>query len=162
MIRPTTKSDLPALIALWNPLIRETLVTFSSDQKSLPDMDNMLSDKVRHDYAFLTALQDGGPVGFATYGQFRNGNGYGRTMEHTIILGAAARGRGLGRALLEAIESHAHARGAHSMIAGVSGGNPEGRAFHAAMGYADTATIPAAGFKFDLWWDLWLMQKFLT
>lgn len=162
MIRPTTKTDLPALKALWNPIIRDTLVTFSSAQKSLIDMDNILTSKIGSGFAILTAIQNETPVGFATYGQFRNGDGYARTMEHTIILGATARGHGLGRALLTAIEDHARARGAHSMIAGVSAGNPEGRAFHAAMGYVDTATIPAAGFKFNQWWDLWLMQKFLT
>lgn len=162
MIQPTRKADLPALMALWNPLIRETLITFSTEQKSLTGMETLLADKSRSGHGFFTAFQDGTPVGFATYGPFRNGNGYARTMEHTIILGAGARGRGLGRALMTALESHALARGAHSMIAGVSSGNPEGRAFHAAIGYADTATIPAAGFKFDLWWDLWLMQKFLT
>lgn len=162
MIRPTTASDLPALIALWNPLIRDTLVTFASAQKSLIDMENMLVDKSSQGLAFLTALHNSTPVGFATYGQFRTGDGYAQTMEHTIILGAAARGHGIGRALMAAIEAHALARGAHSMIAGVSGGNPQGRAFHAAIGYADIATIPAAGYKFAQWWDLWLMQKFLT
>ena len=47
------------------------------------------------------------------------------------------------------------------MIAGVSGGNPEGQAFHAAMGFRHIATVPEAGFKFGRFIDLVLMQKFL-
>ena len=83
-------------------------------------------------------------------------------MEHTIILDAQARGRGIGRALMGAIEDHARSRGRHCMIAGVSGGNPEGRAFHAALGYDLVATVPQVGWKFGRYWDLWLMQKILT
>ena len=55
----------------------------------------------------------------------------------------------------------AHA-GHHVMMAGVSGGNPEGRAFHAAIGYRLVGTIPEAGWKFGRYWDLWLMQKILS
>ncbi|MGB8814714.1 MAG: N-acetyltransferase family protein [Paracoccaceae bacterium] len=162
MIRPATSADLSPLLDIWNPLIRDTLVTFSSTPKTLTDMENMLVERGAADQAFLVADIAGAPVGFATYGQFRAGIGYAHTVEHTIILGPAARGQGIGRALLSAIEAHAQSKGAHSIIAGVSGGNPEGRAFHRAMGYVEAATIPEAGYKFGQWWDLLLMQKFLT
>lgn len=82
-------------------------------------------------------------------------------MEHSIHLEPLARGQGLGRALMQAIETHALARGTHSMIAGVSGENATGIAFHAALGYRTVATLPESGFKFGRWLDLVLMQKFL-
>ncbi|HEX9858308.1 MAG TPA: GNAT family N-acetyltransferase [Paracoccaceae bacterium] len=162
MIRPATTSDLAALLAIWNPLIRDTLITFNSTQKTLADMEKMLAEKAAAGQAFLVAEADGRVAGFATYGQFRGGVGYAHTMEHTIILGEATRGKGLGRALMRAVEDHARAGGAHSIFAGVSGGNPEGRAFHAAMGYREAAVLPEVGYKFGRWWDLVLMQKFLT
>ena len=162
MIRPATTSDLAALLAIWNPLIRDTLITFNSTQKTLADMEKMLAEKAAAGQAFLVAEADGRVAGFATYGQFRGGVGYAHTMEHTIILGEATRGKGLGRALMRAVEDHARASGAHSIFAGVSGGNPEGRAFHAAMGYREAAVLPEVGYKFGRWWDLVLMQKFLT
>jgi phosphinothricin acetyltransferase len=83
-------------------------------------------------------------------------------MEHTIVLGPQARGRGLGRALMTAIEDHARQRGAHSIFAGVSAENPDGRRFHLAMGYSEIATLPAVGHKFGRWIDLHLLQKILT
>lgn len=162
MIRPTLPADLPDLRALWNPLIRDTLVTFSSVEKSETEMADYHRNRTAAGRGFFTALVDDVPMGFASYGPFRAGNGYARSMEHTVILGPGARSRGLGRALMAAIEDHARAAGHHVMMAGVSGGNPEGRAFHAAIGYRLVGTIPEAGWKFGRYWDLWLMQKILS
>lgn len=47
------------------------------------------------------------------------------------------------------------------MIAGISGENADGQAFHARMGYRPLAIIPEAGHKFGRYMDLVLMQKFL-
>jgi len=162
MIRPTLPADLPALRAIWNPLIRDTLVTFSSEEKSDAAMADYLQTRDAAGYGTFTALKGDAPVGFASYSQFRGGNGYARSMEHTIILAEAGRGLGLGRALMAAIEAHAQARGVHMMMAGVSGGNPEGVAFHTSLNYALVGTIPQAGWKFGHYWDLLLMQKILT
>lgn len=162
MIRVAMPSDLAALLAIWNPLIRDTLVTFNSAEKTLTDMEKMLAEKAVAGQAFLVAEAEGTVAGFVTYSQFRGGVGYAHTVEHTIILDQAVRGKGLGRALMRAVEDHARAGGAHSIFAGVSGGNPSGRAFHAAMGYREAAVLPEVGYKFGRWWDLVLMQKFLT
>ena len=76
--------------------------------------------------------------------------------------GPSAHGRGIGRALMTALEAHARAAGAHQMIAGVSGENQGGIAFHARLGYRQIATVAQAGFKFGRFIDLVLMQKFLS
>lgn len=162
MIRPTRTEDLEPLRALWNPLIRDTLVTFSSEEKTASAMTAYHASRCAAGHGFFTALADGVPVGFATYGQFRGGNGYARSMEHTVILGPGARGHGLGRALMIAVEDHARRAGHHVMMAGVSGGNPEGRAFHESIGYQLAGTVPEVGWKFGRYWDLWLLQKILT
>ena len=162
MIRPTQPQDLEAIRAFWNPMIRDTLVTFSSEEKSPQAMQDWLAARDQAGHGSFTALIEGRPVGFASYAQFRGGNGYARSMEHTVILAPEAHGRGLGRGLMTAIEDHARRCGHHVMIGGVSGGNPDGRAFHLALGYDHVATVPQAGWKFGQYWDLWMLHKFLT
>jgi len=162
MIRPARPTDCAAIAAIWNPVIRDTMVTFNAVEKTEEELRATLTAKAQDGYPFFVAEEGGRVLGFATYGQFRGGVGYAHTMEHTIILGPEAWGRGIGRALMTAIEDHGRARGAHSMIAGVSGANAPGIAFHAAVGYAEVAVLPEVGFKAGQWLDLVLMQKLLT
>ena len=161
MIRAATSADAAALADLWNPWIRDTAITFNAQEKSPDDIARMIAERQAAGHAFLLA-EDRGLIGFATYSQFRGGIGYATCMEHTIILSPLARGQGAGRALMQAIEAQARQAGAHQMIGGVSGENPEGRAFHRAIGYREIAVIREAGFKFGRFMDLVLMQKFLT
>ena len=159
MIRPATPSDAEAIAAFWNPWIRDTAVTFASSVKSPAVIAEMITARQAQGHAFLVTDDR---TGFATYAQFRGGNGYATCMEHTIILAPQSRGKGHGRALMQALESHAAAAGAHQMIAAVSAENPEGIRFHAALNYCEIARIPQAGHKFNRYIDLVLMQKFLS
>lgn len=156
IIRQARPEDAEAIAALWNPVIRDTAITFNSVEKTVETMTQEIA--ARH--AFLLA-EDDALLGFATYGQFRGGIGYARTGEHTIALAPDTRGRGIGRALMQALEDHAREAGFHSMIAGVSDENPGGIAFHERMGYAQVAVLPQVGWKFERWMDLILLQKLL-
>lgn len=163
MIRPATAADAEALASLWNPWIRDSAITFTSTEKRPEDLVQMIATRTAEGHGFLVADAGGGALlGFASYGQFRGGIGYARAMEHTIILSPEARGQGLGPSLLTALEDHARARGAHQMLAGVSGENAAGLRFHKAMGYRDCAVIPEAGYKFGRYMDLVLLQKILS
>ncbi|QYZ71124.1 GNAT family N-acetyltransferase [Neotabrizicola shimadae] len=161
MIRPATAADVESVAALWNGLIRDTTVTFTSKEKTLAEVAETIAARQRDGFTFLVAEHGSKVAGFATYAQFRGGDGYARCMEHSIHLEPLARGQGLGRRLMQAIEDHARARGTHSMIAGVSAENAGGLAFHGALGYRTIATVPESGFKFGRWLDLVLMQKIL-
>lgn len=161
MIRPATLADCPAIAALWAPVVRETLITFSTHVRTDAEVAQLIGEKALADMPFLVAETAQGLAGFATYGQFRAGPGYAHTMEHTILLSEWARGQGIGRALMTAIEAHAAARGVHSLWAGVSAANPAGVAFHERVGFRPIARLPEVGFKFGRKLDLILMQKTL-
>ena len=154
MIDRAGPADVEAVTALWNEVIAQTTITFTSAPKDTATIAALIENQP------VFVARDGTEVlGFATFAQFRGGDGYAHTMEHAIYLTQAARGRGLGRALFLAVEEAAKAGGAHSMIAGISGENACGIAFHAAMGFVQVGLVPDAGRKFGRFLDLVLMQK---
>ncbi|MFD1911727.1 GNAT family N-acetyltransferase [Halodurantibacterium flavum] len=159
MIRPATPADGAAVAELWNPVIRDTLVTFTTQLHAAGDVERMIAGKQEAGLPFLVAQAGDAVLGFASYGPFRNGPGYRYTMEHTVILAPEGRGRGIGRAIMQRLEDHARTGGVHSLIGGISAANPAGRAFHAALGYLEVAVLPEVGYKWGQWLDLVLMQK---
>lgn len=156
MIVEATQDDVSAVLALWNEVIAQTTITFTSAPKTHAQIADLLRDQ-----PVFIAREGPDVLGFATYAQFRGGDGYRLTQEHAIYLTNGARGRGLGRALLHAVEDHARTAGHHSLIAGISGENEGGIAFHAAMGFAHLGRVPEVGHKFGRFLDLILMQKHL-
>lgn len=156
MIRPACPEDAEAIAAIWNRIIRDTAATFTTEEKDPSAIADAMGTQ-----PFWVAEENRATLGFATYSQFRGGPGYARTMEHSVHVAQGSEGRGIGRALMAVLEDHVRAQGIHSLIAGISGENSAGIAFHAALGYANTARLPQVGWKFGRWHDLVLMQKFL-
>lgn len=161
IIRPAAPCDHLAILALWNPVIRDTTIIFHSEERDEPMLADLIATRRAAGHEFLVAQDQGRLLGFASYAQFRAGNGYARALEHSIILDDGARGRGVGRALMARLEDHARTAGGHTLYAGVSGENAAGIAFHKAIGFETIARLPEAGRKFDRWLDLVLMMKFL-
>ena len=157
IVRPAAPGDAAGIAALVNPVIRDTAITFTNEEKT----PLSISRAIRESGAYFVAGDGAEIAGYACYFQFRGGPGYAHAMEHSIVLDPTARGKGIGRGLMHVIETHAKARGAHVMMAGVSGENPDGIAFHAAVGYRQVGRLPEVGRKFGRWMDLVLMQKLL-
>lgn len=160
-VRPARVEDAAGVAAIWNPVIRDTLITFNSAEKTVEEVAGLIAARQGAGQGFFVDEAAGAVAGFATYGQFRVGVGYAHAMEHTVLLAPAARGQGLGRALMAALEAHAAAAGVHVMVAGISAANPGAVAFHAALGYVEAGRMAEVGRKSGRWLDLVLMQKLL-
>jgi L-amino acid N-acyltransferase len=156
VITDATPADARQIADIWNVIIRDTIATFTTAEKTPQGVAKAMARQ-----PFFVARAGPTITGFATYFPFRGGPGYAHTMEHSIHVPRQARGRGLGRALMAHVEAHASAAGVHSIFAAISGENSDAIAFHAALGYSQTARLPQVGRKFGRWHDLVLMQKFL-
>jgi phosphinothricin acetyltransferase len=158
MIRPALPQDAPAIAEIWNRVIRETTQTFTTVEKSADD----IATRIAQGAPWWVAEDKRQVLGHATYGPFRSGPGYAQTMEHSIHLADGAKGKGLGRALMATLEGHARTAGIHVMVAGISGDNAAGLAFHTALGYAEVGRMPEVGQKWGQRLHLVLMQKILS
>jgi L-amino acid N-acyltransferase len=105
VIRPARPEDAAAIVAFWNPLIRDTLVTFNPVEKTVAEVADSIRAKPAAGHGFFVAEAGGGCCRLCQLWPVSRGLGYARAMEHTIILAPEARGRGLGRALMAAVEA---------------------------------------------------------
>ncbi|MEM1432058.1 MAG: N-acetyltransferase family protein [Pseudomonadota bacterium] len=157
-VRAATGADSAAICAIHNAVIAQSAITFTSVLRDEADVAARIAGGQPH-----WVLDAGGAVqGFATFSAFRAGPGYAHTFEHTIFVAPAAQGAGAGRALMAALEAGARAAGGHVLLAGLSGENAAGAAFHAALGFQEVARLAEVGWKLGRWHDLVLMQKFLS
>jgi phosphinothricin acetyltransferase len=153
ILRDVTSADAEAIAEIWNREIRDGVSTFNTIEKEL----GAIKAAIASEAVFKVVEEDDVAQGFATFGPFRSGPGYVHTMEHTIFLAAAARGKGAGRVLMEALEAEAKARDVHVLLAGVVGENAAGIAFHLRLDFAEVGRMPQVGQKFDRWMDLVLL-----
>lgn len=144
---------------IWNHYVKYTEATFTTALKTAAGLSADLAHKTKEKEAFFIAELDDQIVGFATYGPFRNGPGYAFVKEHTIMVHPENAPKGLGRALMAALETHAAEHGIQSLFAGITGTNEAGIKFHEAMGFEHVTRINDIGFKFEKWFDLVLMRK---
>ena len=161
-LRDAGPGDVPAIAAIWNPIVRDTTITFWPTERSDDEIATLIRDRQAGGHPFIVAEDAGSVRGFATYAQFRHGGGYGRSMEHTLYLAPDARGSGTGGLLLGALEDHARAAGHRLLIGGVTASNEDSLRFHARSGYAEWGRILCADWKFGKFHDLVLMGKDLA
>jgi L-amino acid N-acyltransferase YncA len=101
---------------------------------------------------------DGELLGFASYGSFRGWAAYKYTVEHSVYVHAAHRGRGIGGRLLAALIERARAQDLHLLVGGLDAANAASIALHRKLGFTHAGTIAQAGYKFGRWLDLAFYQ----
>lgn len=152
MIRPIRISDIPECVLLYNRYITETTVTFEFD----PLTEEQFCDRVRRitqNYPYYVYEDDetGAVLGYAYLDCYSERKAYRFTSDLSIYLAMDARGRGIGRALYEAIEAEAYRRGFYTVVAIVTSENAASMAFHEAMGFVKMADFENMGNKFGRW-----------
>jgi L-amino acid N-acyltransferase len=115
----------------------------------------------QQNHPVLVATDDTGVIGFSALGDFRAWPCYGFTVEHSVHVRADRRGRGVGRALMEALIPRAASLGKHILIAGIDADNAGSLKLHEGLGFERVAHFREVGRKFNRWLDLVFMQRFL-
>ena len=123
--RPARLDDLDALVALEE-------ASFSGDKMSRRSLRRAVT---RASIAVIVAPLPDGQLGGCAVLFFRRGSNEGRI--YSIAVAAAARGRGLGRLLVQGGEDEARRRSCASLRAEIRLDNAASRALFAACGYAE-------------------------
>ncbi|MEZ5270220.1 MAG: N-acetyltransferase family protein [Microthrixaceae bacterium] len=103
---------------------------------------------------------DGHVAGFGALSAYRERAGYATTVEDSVYVAEASRGKGVGRVLLEHLVELARHHGFHAIMAKIVGGHEVSIGLHAAV--ASRWSEPnEVGRKFGRWLDVVLMEQLL-
>lgn len=150
------------ILAIFNDAIANTTALYDYRARTMADMEAWFDGKARGGYPVLGAVDEAGRLlGFGTFGQFRERPAYKYTVEHSVYVDRAARGRGIGRQLLAAVIDRAREADYHCLIGGIDAENAVSIALHTRMGFEFAGRIRQAGFKFGRWLDLDFYQRVL-
>ena len=158
-LRDATEEDLAGLLAIYNDVIATSTAIYSCDPVTLEERQRWWRARTAQGYPVLIARDEQGVAGFATFGDFRAWPGYRFTVEHSVHVRAAGRGRGVGTRLVQALLARGAALGKHVMIAGVDAANAAAIRFHERLGFEKSGHLREVGYKFERWLDLVLLQR---
>ena len=160
LIRPSTLADLPAITAIYAEAVLHGTGTFELDPPDADEMVRRRADVLGKGLPWLVAERAGVVLGYAYANHFRPRPAYRFCLEDSIYLDPAARGQGVGRVLLAELLAQCEARGARQMLAVIGdAANAGSVGVHRACGFEPAGTFKSAGWKFERWLDVVLMQK---
>lgn len=158
-LREAHEDDLPGIVAIYNDAALNTTAIWNETPVDLANRRAWLKDRRDRGFPVLVASEGAEVLGYASFGDFRPFEGYRISVEHSVYVAQPARGRGLGRVLVEALFAPARALGKRVMIGGITGGNIASIALHQRLGFQETGRLLGIGTKFGQRLDLVFMQK---
>lgn len=161
-IRPSTAADIPAITAIYAWNVLNGTGTFELEAPDEAEMARRRDDVLSKGLPWLVAERAGSVLGYAYANLFRPRRAYRFCLEDSIYLAGDARGQGVGRVLLAELLARCEAAGARQMLA-VIGDSANGGSIgvHRALGFEHVGVMASAGWKFDGWRDVVIMQKAL-
>ena len=130
VVEPMTADDGPAVLEIYGQGIATGISTFETET---PDWHHWNASH-RRDCRFVARL-DGRVVGWTALGRFSTRAVYAGVAWESVYVDEAARGRGVGLALLEALVPASEAAGVWTLIAGVQAENVGSLALHERAGF---------------------------
>jgi L-amino acid N-acyltransferase YncA len=161
-VRPAEERDLAAVQRIYAYYVERTQASF---EERAPDVDELRARLLavrERGLPYLVAEEDGAVVGYGYCTAYRGRAAYRRTVEDSVYLEPGARGRGVGRGLLEALLAACAAAGVREVVAVIADtGDPASVALHRRCGFREAGRLHGVGSKHGRFLDTVLMQRSL-
>jgi L-amino acid N-acyltransferase len=158
-IRDATNADVQAILAIYNDVVTNTTAIYDERVSTLDERQTWFDARRQKGWPVLVADLDGEVAGFSSFGEWRSRWGYRYTVEHSVHVRADCRGRGIGRALIEALFPRATAMGMHMMMAHIDSAAAASLRLHEKLGFTPIGTFREVGRLHRGWLSVVAMQK---
>jgi phosphinothricin acetyltransferase len=157
-IRPAGEADANAIAAIYNEGIADRVATFETRPRDPGEVVAWLSE----DLPLLVATdEDGTVLGFARVSPYSDRCVYAGVGEHGVYVARAARGRQVGRRLLDALVAASEQAGLYKLTSRLFADNAASRAVHLAAGFEEVGIQRRHGRLDGEWKDCVLVERLL-
>jgi phosphinothricin acetyltransferase len=161
LIRRARHDDLSAITAIYNEVILNSDAIYRESAVPIAERTEWFEAKIKDGYPVLVAVSDDEVVGYGVFGNFRFGEGYDHTVEHSVHVRSDKRGQGIGKKLLAELIDIARSEKRHVMVAAIDSKNLGSISLHESFGFVESARMTEVAQKNGELLTLVLMQKIL-
>jgi phosphinothricin acetyltransferase len=153
-ILPMTAAHSPAVLAIYRAGIEEGDATFETE---VPDWEGFSGTRLAG-HRFV-AVSGGDVLGWVAVSPVSARAVYRGVVEHSVYVDPGARGRGVGRGLLDALIGSTEAAGIWTIQSGIFPENAASVALHKAAGFRVVGTRERLGQHHGRWRDVVLIER---
>lgn len=153
-IREFQKKDLEQITKIYNHAIQNTSSVWRSALFTKIEVKQKFKNLKKDNFPILIAELEQQVVGFGMFDNFRNGDGYKQTVEHSIYVDSKHRNKKIGKQLMKKLISTAKSMNFTNMVAGIDDSNQISHLLHQSLGFQKCGTLPQIGTKFNKLLDL--------
>lgn len=122
--RDATREDLPQIVEIYNSTIASRQVTSDTEPVSVESKEAWFNAHTPDHRPLWVVEQDGRILGWVSLTTFYGRPAYDGTVEISIYIHEAARGKGIGRYLVEEMMAFGPSIGIHTLLAFIYAHNP--------------------------------------
>ncbi|GEO85898.1 GCN5 family N-acetyltransferase [Ciceribacter naphthalenivorans] len=155
-------ADIAAIARIYADAVATGTASYELVAPDESEMQKRFEAITGQGYPYIVAVDPSNQIlGYAYASAFRTRPAYRWLVEDSIYLAPEARGRGIGRTLLEELVRRATDLGFRQMVAVIGGASLASIAVHRALGFRMAGTLNGTGFKLGQWLDTVFMQTAL-
>ena len=149
-IRLANAADAPAILEIYRPIVRETIISFEIEVPGLVGMQDRITNTLLR-FPWLVCENDGVVMGYAYGGPHRGRTAYQWSAELSVYVHETYRKHGIARALYTSLMALLALQGFVNAYGGVALPNEASERLHNAMGFRPIGIYENVGFKMGQW-----------
>ena len=153
LIRLAAAHDAGQVLAIYAPIVRNTIVSFETEPPSTDEMQGRIVEILAH-FPWLVCERDGEILGYAYASKHRTRRAYQWSVDVSAYVHEQARRFGVGRALYTSLLKLLTVQGFYNAYAGIALPNPASVGLHEAVGFQPVGVYHAVGYKLGAWHDV--------
>jgi phosphinothricin acetyltransferase len=160
-VRDATPDDAPAIARIYNQGIEDRLATLETQLRTPEERAEWLASRSPRHPVLVAVDDDGAVLGWGSLNAFNPRPAYDHVADFSVYVAREARGRGIGDALLGALEERAVELGFHKLVLAAFPGNAAGMRLYERHDFATVGVYREHGWLDGGWVDVVIMEKLL-